>query len=38
MNDTKRLAFILLAVLVSIPLFVVHAAGGRIEGKVTDPS
>ena len=37
MNDTKRLAFILLAVLVSIPLFVVHAAGGRIEGKVTDP-
>jgi len=37
MKFTKRLTFILLAVLLSIPLFVVHGAGGRIEGKVTDP-
>jgi hypothetical protein len=27
----------LLAALISIPLFVVYGAGGRIEGKVTDP-
>src|SRR5690242_17573336 len=33
----KRLTFILLTVLISIPLLVVHGAGGRIEGKVTDP-
>ena len=33
----KRLIFVLLAVLISIPLFVAHGAGGRIEGKVTDP-
>src|SRR5690349_21595941 len=33
----KRLTFVLLAVLISIPLFVAHSAGGRIEGKVTDP-
>ena len=33
----KRLALVLLTVLISIPLFVVHSAGGRIEGKVTDP-
>lgn len=33
----QRLALILLTVLISIPLFVVHGAGGRIEGKVTDP-
>src|SRR5215813_5787517 len=37
MKFTKRLAFILLAALLSIPLFVAYAAGGRIEGKVTDP-
>lgn len=42
MNHTKRspfnvLAFTLLAALLSIPLFVVHGAGGRIEGKITDP-
>jgi len=42
MKYTKRppfnmLAFILLAALISIPLFVVHGAGGRIEGKITDP-
>src|SRR5690242_2770775 len=33
----KRLVFILLAVLISIPLFVAYGAGGRIEGKVIDP-
>jgi hypothetical protein len=32
-----KLTLMLLALLVSIPLFVVHGAGGRIEGKVTDP-
>ena len=37
MKFTKRLTFILLAALLSIPLFVVHGAGGRIEGKITDP-
>jgi hypothetical protein len=37
MKYTKRLMFILLAALLSIPLFVVHGAGGRIEGKITDP-
>src|ERR1051326_4812920 len=38
MNYTKRLGLVLLAILIAIPLFVVHAAGGRIEGKVTDPN
>src|SRR6478672_3974698 len=37
MKNIKRLTPLLLAVLLSIPLFVVHGAGGRIEGKVTDP-
>jgi hypothetical protein len=37
MKYTKRFALLLLAALISIPLFVVHGAGGRIEGKVTDP-
>jgi hypothetical protein len=37
MNYTKRFAFILIAVLLALPLLVAHAAGGRIEGKVTDP-
>ncbi|HEY0727681.1 MAG TPA: carboxypeptidase-like regulatory domain-containing protein, partial [Pyrinomonadaceae bacterium] len=37
MKYTKRLTFILLAALLAIPLFVVHGAGGRIEGKITDP-
>ena len=38
MKFTKRLAPVLLAALLAIPLFVVHgAAGGRIEGKITDP-
>ena len=37
MKYTKQVAFILLAALVAIPVFIAHAAGGRIEGKVTDP-
>jgi carboxypeptidase family protein/peptidase M1-like protein len=41
MNYTKRLTLpwvvLLLATLLAIPLFVVHGAGGRIEGKITDP-
>src|SRR5690348_17472804 len=37
MNYTKRLSLVLFAVLVSVPLFIVHGAGGRIEGKVVDP-
>ena len=37
MKYTKRLALIVVAVLLAIPLFVVHGAGGRIEGKITDP-
>ena len=37
MKHTNRFAFILLATLLSIPLFVAYAAGGRLEGKVTDP-
>jgi hypothetical protein len=37
MKYTKRLSFLLVATVLSLPLFVAHAAGGRIEGKVTDP-
>lgn len=37
MKYTKGLSLLLLTALVSIPLFIAHAAGGRIEGKVTDP-
>jgi hypothetical protein len=37
MKYTKRLAPVLLAALLSIPLFVAYGAGGRIEGKITDP-
>ena len=37
MRNTKRLTLILLAAFLSIPLFVVHGAGGRLEGTVTDP-
>jgi hypothetical protein len=37
MNYTKQFTLVLFALLISIPLFVVHGAGGRIEGKVTDP-
>jgi hypothetical protein len=37
MRFTKRLPLILIAMVLSIPLFIVCAAGGRIEGKITDP-
>jgi hypothetical protein len=37
MKYTRRFALMLLVALIAIPLFVVHGAGGRIEGKVTDP-
>lgn len=37
MKHTKRLPLILIATVLSIPLLVAHAAGGRIEGKITDP-
>jgi hypothetical protein len=37
MRFTKRLPLILIATVLSIPLLVAHAAGGRIEGKITDP-
>jgi len=37
MKFTKRLPLILIATVLSIPLLVAHAAGGRIEGKITDP-
>ena len=37
MKYTRRFTLMLLAALISVPLFVVHGAGGRIEGKVTDP-
>ncbi len=37
MRFTKKLSLILAATVLSIPFLVAHAAGGRIEGKVTDP-
>ncbi|HEX6284433.1 MAG TPA: carboxypeptidase regulatory-like domain-containing protein, partial [Pyrinomonadaceae bacterium] len=37
MKYTRRFTLMLLAALVAFPLFVVHGAGGGIEGKVTDP-
>src|SRR5690349_11209255 len=37
MNFRKRIFLLLLPVLLSIPLLVTHAAGGTIEGKITDP-
>src|SRR5262245_52434765 len=37
MKYTKRFAFVLLATLLLIPLFVAHGAAAGIEGKVTDP-
>jgi hypothetical protein len=35
--NSKRISLLLLATVLSIPLLVAYAAGGRIEGKVTDP-
>jgi hypothetical protein len=37
MKYTKGLSLLLLAILLSTSFFIAHAAGGRIEGKVTDP-
>ena len=37
MKVTKGISLILIATVLSIPLLVTYAAGGRIEGKVTDP-
>ncbi|HEV8204384.1 MAG TPA: carboxypeptidase regulatory-like domain-containing protein [Pyrinomonadaceae bacterium] len=37
MKYAKRLSLLLLATILSIPLLIAHAAGGRIEGKITDP-
>jgi Carboxypeptidase regulatory-like domain/Peptidase family M1 domain len=37
MKYTKGLSLLLLTLLLSTSIFIVHAAGGRIEGKVTDP-
>jgi Carboxypeptidase regulatory-like domain/Peptidase family M1 domain len=37
MKFTKRFPLILIATVLLIPFIVVYAAGGRIEGKITDP-
>jgi carboxypeptidase family protein/peptidase M1-like protein len=37
MKYTKRVSLLLVATVLSIPLLIAHAAGGRIEGKITDP-
>ena len=37
MKFTKRFSLLLIAAVLSIPLIVTYAAGGRIEGKITDP-
>jgi hypothetical protein len=37
MKVTKRTCLLLIVALLSFPLFIAYAAGGRIEGKVTDP-
>jgi len=37
MNYSKRLSLILVFTVLSIPFLIAHAAGGRIEGKITDP-
>src|ERR1043165_8848456 len=37
MKYTKGLSLLLLATVLSVPFLIAHAAGGRIEGKVTDP-
>jgi hypothetical protein len=37
MKYTKGLSLLLLMILLSTTFFIAHAAGGRIEGKVTDP-
>jgi carboxypeptidase family protein/peptidase M1-like protein len=37
MKYLKRLPILLMVAVVSIPILIAYAAGGRIEGKVTDP-
>lgn len=37
MKYTKRLSLLLVLTVLSIPLLIAYAAGGRIEGKITDP-
>jgi hypothetical protein len=37
MKYAKRLSLLLVVTILSIPLLIAHAAGGRIEGKITDP-
>jgi Carboxypeptidase regulatory-like domain/Peptidase family M1 domain len=37
MKTTKRFSLLLIAAVLFIPFFVTYAAGGRIEGKITDP-
>lgn len=37
MKFSKRLSLLFLLAVLSIPFLIVHAAGGSIEGKVTDP-
>jgi carboxypeptidase family protein/peptidase M1-like protein len=37
MKYAKRLPILLMVAVVSIPILIAYAAGGRIEGKVTDP-
>jgi hypothetical protein len=37
MKSTNRFSLLLIFTVLSIPLFVTYAAGGRIEGKITDP-
>src|SRR6185503_13599676 len=37
MKYTKRLSLLLVLAVLTIPFLIAHAAGGRIEGKVTDP-
>jgi Carboxypeptidase regulatory-like domain/Peptidase family M1 domain len=37
MKYTKRLSLLLVLTVLSIPFLIAYAAGGRIEGKITDP-
>lgn len=37
MKYAKRLSLLLVATVFSVPFLIAHAAGGRIEGKITDP-
>ena len=37
MKYTKRLSLLLVATVLLIPFLIAYAAGGRIEGKITDP-